>query len=138
MIGTREGIYASPHIMKVQDDQANDPSLIDDIKGRFYDYLNGGVKAPPATIRPIRSALMPANPGIDPVPVAGGDYAPRKGRISKEDLFKHVYTPGCPGSIAVQGDRSRQLRRHTIKCKRRMTEFRPEIRQKLATDRWNQ
>ena len=58
--------------MKFQDDKAFNPSLIDDIKDRFYDYLKGGVKAPPATITPIGSALMPANPDIDPVPVAGG------------------------------------------------------------------
>ena len=74
LIGTSEGIYASPHIMKLQDDQAYDPSLIDDTKDRFYDYLKGGVKAPPATIRLVRSALMPLpHPDIDPVPVAGGD-----------------------------------------------------------------
>ena len=87
-----------------QDDQAFDPSLIDDIKDRFYDYLNGGVKASPATIRPVRSALMPANPDIDHVPVAGGDYAPRKARIIKEDLIKHGYTPGSLVCIAAQGD----------------------------------
>ena len=124
--------------MKFQDDEAYDPSLIDDIKDRFYDYLKGGVKAPPATIRPIRSALMPANPEIDPVPVAGGEYARRKARIIKEDLIKHCYTPGCPGCIPAQGDGSRQFRRHTDECRRRMTELLPEMRQKLATDRSNQ
>ena len=137
-IGTSEGIHASPHVMKVQDDQAYDPSLIDDIKDRFYDYLKGGVKASPATIRPIRSVLMPANPDIDPVPVAGGEYAPRKARITKEDLIKHGYTPGCLECIAAQGDGSRQFRRHTDECRRRMIEFLPEMGQKLATDRSNQ
>ena len=108
LIGTSEGIYASPHIMQFQDDQAYDLSLIDGIKDRFYDYLKGVVKAPPATIRPIRSVLMPADPDIDPVPVAGGEYALRKASIIKEDLIKHGYTPGCPGCIAAQGEGSRQ------------------------------
>ena len=138
LIGTSEGIYASPHIMKFQDDQAYVPSLIGDIKDRFYDYLKGGVKAPPATIRPIRSALMPANPDIETVPVAGGEYAPRKARITKEDLIKHGYTPGCPGCIAAQGDGSRHFRSHTDKCRRGMIELLPETRQTLATDRSNQ
>ena len=35
LVGTSEGIYASPHIMKFQDDQAYDANLIDDIKERF-------------------------------------------------------------------------------------------------------
>ena len=48
MIGNSEGIYASPHIMKFQDDQVYDPSLIDDIKDEFYDYLIRDVNAPPA------------------------------------------------------------------------------------------
>ena len=139
MIGTSDGIYASSHIMKFQDDRAYDPSLIDDIKDRFYDYLKGGVKEPPATIRPVRSALMPANPDIAPVPVSAGEYAPRKARITKEDLVKRGYTPGCFGCIAAQGDWSRQFRRHTDECRRRrMTELLPETRQKFATDRSNQ
>ena len=58
-MGTSEGIYASSHIMKLQDDQAYDASLIDDIKERFCDYLKGGVQAPPAVIVPLRSALIP-------------------------------------------------------------------------------
>jgi hypothetical protein len=124
--------------MKFREDQAYDPSLIDDIKARFYDYLKGGVKSPPATIRPVRSALMPAKSDIDPVPVAGGEYAPRKARITKEDLIKHGYTPGCPGCIAAQGDGSRQFRKHTDECRRRMIELLPEMRQKLATRRLNQ
>ena len=113
LVGTSEGIYAIMHIMKFQDDQAYDTSLIDDVKDRLYDYLKGSVKAPLATIRPIRSALTPANPDIDRVPVAGGEYAPRKARITKEDLLTHGYTPGCPGCIAAQGDGSRQFRKQT-------------------------
>ena len=62
----------------------------------------------------------------------------RKARITKEDLIKHSYTPGCPGCIAAQGDLSRQFRRHTDECRRRMTELLPAMRQKLATDRSNQ
>ena len=100
--------------------------------------MKGSVKAPPATIRPIRSALMPANPDIAPVPVPGGEYAPRKARITKEDLLKHGYTPGCPGCIAAQGDGSRQFRRHTNECRRRMTELLLETRQQIATDQSNQ
>ena len=53
-------------------------------------------------------------------------------------MIKHGYTPGCPGCIAAQGDGSRQFRRHTDECRRRMTELLPETRQKLATDRSNQ
>ena len=62
----------------------------------------------------------------------------RKARITKEDLLQHCSTPGCPGFIAAQGDGSRQFRRHTDECRRRMTEVLPETRQKLATDRSNQ
>ena len=83
LVGTSEGIYASPHIMKFQDDQAYDANLIDDIKERFYDYLKGGVQAPPVVIVPLRSALISDNPDTNPVPVA--EYAPRMARITKED-----------------------------------------------------
>ena len=88
-LGTSEGIYASPHLMKLQDDQAYDPNLFDDIMDKFYDYLMGGVRAPPAAIDPLRSALVPANLDISPFPIAGGEYAPRKARITKEDLLKN-------------------------------------------------
>ena len=81
---------------------------------------------------------MPANPDIASVPVSGGEYAPRKARITKEDLVKHGYTPGCPGCIAAQGDGSRQFRRHTDECRRRMIELLPGTRQKLTTDRSKQ
>ena len=47
LVGTSGGIYASPHIMKLRDDQAYDASLIDDIKERFFDYLRGAVQARP-------------------------------------------------------------------------------------------
>ena len=80
LVGMSEGIYASPHIMKFQDDQAYDANLIIDIKERFYDNLKGGVQAPPAVILPMRSALNPANPDTNPIPVA--EYAPRKARIT--------------------------------------------------------
>ena len=86
---TSEGIYASPHIMKLQGDQAYDPDLVDVIKNKFYDDLKSGVRAPPAVIVPLRSALIPANPDVSSIPVAGGEYAPRKVRITKEDLLKH-------------------------------------------------
>ena len=109
LVGTSKGIYASPHIMKFQDDQAYDASLIDDIKERFFDYLRGGVQAPPAVIVPLRSALIPANPDTHPIPVV--EYAPRKARITKEDLLKHGYTPGCPGCIAAEGDGSQETYR---------------------------
>ena len=138
LVGTSEGIYASPHIMKFQDDQAYDAHLIDDTKEKFYNYLRGGVRAPLAAIVPLRSALIPANPDTSPVPVAGGKYVPRKARITKEDLLQHGYTPGCPGCIAAQGDGSRQFRKHTDECRRRMTELLPEARQKLATNRLGQ
>ena len=88
--------------MKLQHDQAYDPSLIDDIKDKFYVYLQGGAKAPPAAIIPFESALILANPDISSVQAAGGEYAPRKVIITKEDLLKHGYTPSCPGCIAVQ------------------------------------
>ena len=102
LVGTSEGIYASPHIMKFQDDQAYDASLFDDTKETFFDYLKGGVQAPPAVIVPLRSALIPANPDTNPHPVA--EYAPWKARVTKEDLLRHGYTPGCPGCVAAQGD----------------------------------
>jgi hypothetical protein len=41
LIGTSEGIYASPHVMKFQDDQAYDPTLIDDIQGPILRLLEG-------------------------------------------------------------------------------------------------
>ena len=44
LVGTSEGIYASPHVMKFPDDQAYDANLIDDIKEKFFDYLSGGVQ----------------------------------------------------------------------------------------------
>ena len=75
--------------MKFQNDQAYDASLIDDIKERFYDYLKGGVRAPPAVIVLLRSAIIPANPDTNPIPVAGGEVAPQKARITTEDLLKH-------------------------------------------------
>ena len=87
MVGTSVGIYASPHIMRFQHDQAYDANLIDDIKERFYDYLKGGVQAPPAVIVLLRSALLLAHPDINPVPVA--EYAPRKARIIKEVLLNN-------------------------------------------------
>ena len=107
LVGTSEGIYATPHIMKFQDDQAYDANLVDDIKERFYDYLKGGVQAPPAGIVPLRLVLIPANPDTNPFPVA--EYAPRKARITKEDLLKHGCTPGFPDCIAAQGGGSRQF-----------------------------
>ena len=119
--------------MKFQDDQAYGASLNYDIKERFFDYLKDGVQAPHAVIVPLRSALIPANPDTDLIPVS--ECAPRKAWITKEDLLKHGYTPGCPGCIAAQGEGSRHFRRHTDQCRRRMIELLPEARQKSATDR---
>ena len=45
MAGTSDGIYACPHIMEFLDDQAYDPSLIEDIKDKFYHCMKGGVRA---------------------------------------------------------------------------------------------
>ena len=81
LIGTREGLYASPHVMK--DDQADDASIINDIKEKFYVYPKGGIKALPAVIFPLKSALIPGNPDVAPVPLAGGEYAPRRARIAE-------------------------------------------------------
>ena len=135
LIGMSEGIYASPHVMKFSEDQAYDPTLIDDINVRFYDYLKGGVNAPPAVIAS-RAAILHPNPDVAPTPVAGGDYVPRRARITKEDLIKHGYTPGCPGCVAAQlPERSRGFRNHSEACRQRMSDLIPEERQQKAKDR---
>ena len=130
----RRNICQPPH-HEIPDDQAYDNTLIDGITTRYYDYIKKGVNAPP-TIVASRAAIIPSNPDSASVLVAGGDCVPSKARITKEDLTRHGYTPGCPGCLAAQlGDGSRQFRRHTNACRERMSQLIPVERAQKAKEK---
>ena len=56
LIGNKDEVYASPHVMKVLDVQAYDPAMMDDVSARYCDLIDKDVPAPPVVIaaRPIR------------------------------------------------------------------------------------
>ena len=118
LVGTREGIYSSAHIMALPSNESYDSTMIQEILVRHYDFIKDGVLPPPAVVA---ARVIPATPHVAPDPVVpvGGGYAPRRARITREELAEHGYTEGCPAcaSAAVGGSRNGA---HSEACRQRM------------------
>ena len=115
LVATDNGVFASPHIVRMPNEDAYDVELLRAVDVRYYDYIDNGVKAPPAIVAS-RSVRTIPNPETAPIPSAGGGYAPRRFRISKADLEAHGYTAGCPGCISAQADDGIRRGGHTEAC----------------------
>ena len=116
LVGTKDGVYASPQVIRMVDDDSYDVDLLRQIEVRYYDYINDGVKAPPVVIA--RGVGCRPNPDTAPIPAAGGEYAPRRLKILKQYFERHGYTAGCPGCIGARDG----VRRggHTEECRARI------------------
>ena len=101
LVDTSEGIYGSADVSRVPDNEAYDVDLLQAIGIRYYDFLDDGIKQPPAVIA-ARTLPAAANPESSPIVPAGGGYAPRRFRITKSDLERFGFTGGCPGCISAQ------------------------------------
>ena len=119
LVGTADGVYASPHVAKMPDDVAYDGELLQTIVVRYYNFIDDGTRPPPAIVAARNIGGAPS-PDPAPVPAAGGEYQPRRMKITKADLENHGYTAGCPGCMGAQDG----IRRggHTEECRRRIEE----------------
>ena len=61
LVGTRDGIYGSSHIMALPDNEAYDPEIAAEVGVRFHEFLQSGVSQPPAVIA-ARSSIPAKNP----------------------------------------------------------------------------
>ena len=119
LVGNKDGIFASANVVRMSDDEAYDPDLIREITVKFYDYLNEGVRPPPAIV-PVHVPAGIKNPDTSPVIPASGGYAPRRFKITKKDLELHGHTPGCPGCVSAQADDGIRRGGHTEACRIRI------------------
>ena len=62
LICNKDGVYASPHVMKVPDDQAYNLAMLDDVSVQYYDYIDMGVLAG-ASIRATEGQATAADSG---------------------------------------------------------------------------
>ena len=58
VVGTEDGVFASPQVVTMPDDAACDPELLKKVKVRHRDFISDGVKPPPAWWQRGRLAAM--------------------------------------------------------------------------------
>lgn len=66
LVGTPEGIYASPQVVRMLDDSAYDMVLLEQIKVRYYNSISEGVQQPSAIVA---DRSVGGVPRADPNPV---------------------------------------------------------------------
>ena len=118
--------------MALPDDEAYDVDMAAEVNVRYVDYLKDGVLHPPSIVEARVSAK--ANPDKDVIKPSGGDYVPRRAKITRKDLRRHGYTAGCPGCIAMESESGRRAM-HSRECRDRLERLMPEDRLKRAKDR---
>ena len=81
---------------------------------KYSEYIHGGARISPATIR----AIPASNTVQDPNPIKTS-YIPRKVYLKPRDFAEHGYTPGCRGCEWLEtGNGQRQ--NHNQECRERM------------------
>ena len=105
--------------MRLPDDQSYDGQRANGIRVGYYDYLKDGVLAPPALI-PVRGDVVDGNPDVAVPVTVGGPYVPRRARITKADLVKYGFTPGCPACLSAQLEDGIRMGGHSEECRKRI------------------
>ena len=110
-----DGIIACSTIRRFPDSEAYDKACLEEVTARYNDYISGGAKTKPTTIRlPAREGQTVQDP--NPIPTT---YAPRAMKLTAKDFLKHEFTAGCPGcEFLATGLGGRKG--HTIECRQRM------------------
>ena len=90
----------SSYVTRMVDEEAYDKSMMDDCVQTFYDYFKKGVQQPPAVI--VARGSGPTNPDSAPVVPVKGGYAPRRARITKDELQRCGSIAGCLGCLSAK------------------------------------
>ena len=115
IIGKSDGVFSCATIRRLPDENAFDPTIIEDIKVRYQDYVMEGASSTPTTIRPAPMSTPMPDPDAAP-------RVPRRARLRPEDFVKFGYTVGCPGCEQLQL-KSSERRNHTEECRRRFAQL---------------
>ena len=119
LVATEDGVFGSPHIMRLPEDQSYDGQRASQIRTGYYDYLKDGVLPPPALI-PVRGEAVASGPDTEAAVTVGGPYVPRRARITKADLIKYGFTPGFPACLSAQFEDGIRRGGHSEECRKRI------------------
>ena len=119
LIGNSDGIFGSPNIMSFPDEQAFDADMAIGIKVELYAYHSKGV-SPPPNAQVVRMGSTEPNPDGNAVETSGGQYVPRRARITRKELEEYGYTANCPGCISSQLQDGIRRGAHTEECRLRV------------------
>ena len=116
LVVNEDGLFQCSRIQKRPDGNNYDPDCLENITTGIDDYVNKGAKSK-AGVR--FAEKIPQAPGQEPIPTAGGDYAPRRAKLTKPDFEEHGFTIQCPGCVWIQNQIGMK-RGHTELCCERM------------------
>ena len=123
--------------MSFPDEQVLDKELVEKLDLKMHDYLKEGVTPPPQA-QVMRFEGHAKNPDSAPVETNGGEYAPRRARITKVDLEEHGFTTGCPACLSAQlGDGIRRGG-HNEQCRARLEDVMSKDKMDRAKGRIDQ
>ena len=124
IVGNKDGIVGSPHMMALPDDEAYDGDVAAEVNVWYVGYLKDGVLQPPSMVEARVSAKV--NPDKDVIKPPGGNYVFRSTKIARNNLRRHGYTAGCPGRIAMESESGRRAM-HSRGCRDRLERDRKSV-----------
>lgn len=118
LISTSDGIIACSTVRRLPDEEAYDKTCLEDVKVKYSDYIHGGARTKPTTVK-FASAPSAAQPDQQPIVT---NYASRALKLTAKDFVKHDFTAGCAGcEYLVTGLGGRKG--HSSECRQRMEDL---------------